>query len=1002
MLAHQVRKRQRQVLEQSAAAHGASAAAPPRKLARRSALATRRPASGALRVRESALFRPVRAIGLVTDELPIAPATLGDADFAVASIGRGFQVFDCKRLRLAHIGPRLNEKIRALLSVGGVVLTSLKADIVAWHKLIELGRFRGHTAPATVLGTVGAGFLVSASEAEVLVWQLSDVGLAPKEKAGKCSECIVTPLGKLAVAPGFGSCTAVCHPPTYLHKVLLGSSSGQLSLWNVRTLDRIHTFSAHLAGRKESCAITCIGEVPNVLDLIALGFADGRICILHAREDRVVMEFQQAQGRVTALAFRTGAGAPAHLVTGAPNGSFVVWDLDKRRAHHVAEGSHHGPLSSVHFLPGQPLLLTSGRDNSIRMWIFDTPDGLPRLLRSRCGCPGPARRMAFYGRDNEKELIVGGGNDGAGFVSKISFIQDHQNADYSQAALKKLPASLKSMQPAHINRLPPVVDVAFCDVRHFDWPAVVTAHEQLDAAFVWSAEHQALAPKAMRPEDPKDCAPVTAVAISSDGNYCVLGLENGALHRFNLQSQLHRGAIPKLPAPPPGTPAKAAPAAPRAHRGRICGVEISVSGLVVSLASHPRDCELRTWKLMTHEAAFSVPLPSAGSGCPSGILLRAQGALIAAGLDDGALQVVDLSSASVVRSFACGVPATDVAFSGDARWLAAALRDGGLRIFDLLASRCVDSFVFARPALSLCFAPSSAFLLTSHAKGNAIQVWANKFLFDPDLSAPLLRPEPKEPVRVDEPGAPEAEGPAKAAEDEENEEGDAGKGTSEGKDLPASTAPLEPELLTLSDVPPAKWQATLHLDTVKERNKPAEAPKPLASAPFFLPTAHEGVTPRFAAPLDAEDEEGDGGAGNGASHILQGDRSTSKVAKFQRLLSKGKFDEALKFLREQTPSGVHLAIEELGPMAGGTLEELGTCLAFFEWHLDKAHLADELQAYLSLFLQAHGEELAGAPDLRARCAKLCQALEGRWSALNRQCQKVRCFLGMLTHTQSQW
>jgi len=33
----------------------------------------------------------------------------------------------------------------------------------------------------------------------------------------------------------------------------------------------------------------------------------------------------------------------------------------------------------------------------------------------------------------------------------------------------------------------------------------------------------------------------------------------------------------------------------------------------------------------------------------------------------------------------------------------------------------------------------AAFLLTSHAKGNSIQVWANKFLFDPSLAAPLLR-----------------------------------------------------------------------------------------------------------------------------------------------------------------------------------------------------------------------------------------------------------------------
>lgn len=68
----------------------------------------------------------------------------------------------------------------------------------------------------------------------------------------------------------------------------------------------------------------------------------------------------------------------------------------------------------------------------------------------------------------------------------------------------------------------------------------------------------------------------------------------------------------------------------------------------------------------------------------------------------------------------------------------------------------------------------------------------------------------------------------------------------------------------------------------------------------------------------------------------------------------------------------------------------------------KAHFADEVQAFLSIFLQAHGEEIAGDAGLRARCGQLCQSLERRWTAINAQCNKVRCFLGMLTHTQSQW
>jgi len=1004
MLSRQLQKRQR---EDAPGAEAAEPRKPPRKLARRAASAAARPAQQALQVHESALFRPVRAIGLVTDGLPVALSSLGDSDFVVASAKRGFQVFECKKLRLAYIGPRLNEKVRCLLCAGEVVLTALKTDIVAWYKLTELGRFRGHTSSVTVMCIIGAGYLVSSSGTEVFVWQLSDVG-TPPTGTQKHTASVLSPLFQLKQASDFGECTAMCHPPTYLHKVLTGGSSGGLSLWNVRTQGLIHTFSAHAAGKADS-AVTCLREAPNILDVVAIGFASGRICMLNVREDRVLMEFEQVQGRITALAFRTGPNAPAHLISGASNGAFVVWDLDKRIAHHAVDAAHHGPVVTASFIPGQPVLLTSGRDNALRMWIFDTADGLPRLLKSRVGCPGPARRMGFYGSGNDKELIVGGGAEGAGYVAKISFIQDHQNVQYSQAALKKLPAGVRRMQPGQVSRLPPLVDIAFCEVRHYDWPAVVTAHRGVDSAMVWSAANQALAPMVLRPESEAECAPVSAVAISPCGNYCVIGLENGLLHRFNLQSGLHRGTLPLAPSrveAKVNTKAAKSPP-PRAHTGRVCGVEISVSGQVISAASSPDDCRLRVWKLMTHEALASVPLASPRSGTPSCLLIRSHASFIAASLDDGTLLVVDLHSAAVVRSFSCGVPAVDAAFSSEGRWLAVALCDGGLRIFDLPAARCVDSLMFARPALCLCFAPSTAFLLTSHTKGNSLQVWANKFLFDPSLSAPLLRPEPEKPVMVDE-ACNNGEQPGDDEEDDDDDDVGDAKEDAAAQDKAAkekSATPLGPDLLTLSDDPPAKWMATLHLDLVKERNRPKDAPKPLPSAPFFLPTAHEGVEPRFLAPDELEAKNKLGAAPE--DHFTGGKAKKeagvrSLAMPFQLMLRGQQHDEALAFLKKQTPSGVHLAIEEIGPLSGGDVKDLRCALEFFAYHLGKAHYADELQAYLTLFLEVHGEEVAAEPDLRALCSTLCRSQEGLWTALNAQCHKVRCFLGLLTHTQSQW
>jgi len=266
-----------------------------------------------------------------------------------------------------------------------------------------------------------------------------------------------------------------------------------------------------------------------------------------------------------------------------------------------------------------------------------------------------------------------------------------------------------------------------------------------------------------------------------------------------------------------------------------------------------------------------------------------------------------------------------------------------------------------------------------------------------------LRPEPEVPIHVDEPGPPQdAE---EDAEEEAEEEQNGGSAVPE-----VSTEPLEPELLTLSNVPPAKVLATLHLDLVKERNKAIEAPKPLPSAPFFLPTAHEGVTPRFSAPLGeeegAEEKETTNASRPSFLETLQAEKEKGGAQgismPFQAFLRKGLFDKALSFLKEQTPSGVHLAIEELGPMASGDERELKAALEFFIYHLGRTHFADEVQAYLSLFLQAHGDEITASEELKALSARLGQVQEKLWASLSTQTQKSRCFLGMLTQTQSQW
>lgn len=51
-------------------------------------------------------------------------------------------------------------------------------------------------------------------------------------------------------------------------------------------------------------------------------------------------------------------------------------------------------------------------------------------------------------------------------------------------------------------------------------------------------------------------------------------------------------------------------------------------------------------------------------------------------------------------------------------------------------------------------------------------------------------------------------------------------------------------------MPRSKWQTLLNLETIKQRNKPKEAPKAPERAPFFLPTL-PGTDARFDFGVDA-------------------------------------------------------------------------------------------------------------------------------------------------------
>jgi len=101
----------------------------------------------------------------------------------------------------------------------------------------------------------------------------------------------------------------------------------------------------------------------------------------NTRLGTLVCEFEQ-YSPVLCLSFRSDSHCL--LASGLGNGQIALWDLEHKKLRSLLDAHGRG-LTSVHFLEGEPVLVSASEDNSLKMWIFDAADGSGRLLRERSG-----------------------------------------------------------------------------------------------------------------------------------------------------------------------------------------------------------------------------------------------------------------------------------------------------------------------------------------------------------------------------------------------------------------------------------------------------------------------------------------------------------------------------------------------------------------------------------------------------------------------------------------
>ena len=838
--------------------------------------------------------------------------------------------------------------------------------------------------------------------------------------------------------------TAIAHPDGYIDKLVFGAEDGRMVIVNVRVGKVVHEFAS------VGAPIRALANSP-APDVVAVGLTDGRTLLFDLARGKVLftLAMDAANTPVSALAFRTD-GVDDVLCVGDARGRVTVWDLEKRAVRTVIRDAHEGAISSLKFLDGQPVMLSSGEDNTLKQWIFDRDDGDARLLRFRAGHSKPPTNVMFYGTEGKK--ILAAGHDRT--LRIFHPFADQQNHEFSQKNTSKR-ARKMGVAEEHI-KLPSVTRIAWGELRENDWANVVTAHEGSNKAYTWRSSKSTIGEHVLQcPNDDGKCA-VTSVCVSACGNFAFVGAANGAVHRFNLQSGAHRGAFERLVdaasapkrkktngnegynfpggkrsfwalANQTGGNAKETLKIP-AHDGEItCVAADSANRHIVTTSV---DGVIRVWKFATMKLDMEI---SVGCGTTCGYLHR-DSTLFAVGCSDKIVRVFDVVTGKRARTF---VPRGDinqvgdvksVEISIDGRWVFALDSDGSLRVYDIPAARLIQHLLLGDTKVTaMSFSPAQDFLVTTHENRLGLYLWINRVAFEGTKKVAYGRkisvglPERQAPLNDNE-EVPEGEdGQVNDLQEyihpDDNAEDDEEYTMEELEEyfekMSAGPRQIAPGMITLAGIPQEQIETLLNLETVREKLKPKEAKKAPEQAPFFLPTAvaeddvrrsifdpiRESEVNKPSTPaLDAEEPRSrilrPGEALAGANHdplfrlILRGENSRD-------------YTEALEFLKAASVNVVDAELRSLGPwdhnfMSADDEAKLKSAIAFFAAALESGMYYEMVNAHLSVFLTAHSTAIMSSPALKKACVPLQLAMHSSWSRLDDLFNEVRCALAFYT------
>ncbi|KAL6194597.1 hypothetical protein ACLB2K_035679 [Fragaria x ananassa] len=897
------------------------------------------------------IFEPFRAIGYTTSPVPFSVQRLGTEAFVTVSVGKAFQIYNCAKLTLVLVGPQLPKKIRALASYRDYTFAAYGTDIAVFKRSHQVATWSNHNAKVNLLLLFGEHILSADIDGNLYIWGFKGI------------DENLEPVGHIKLDENFTP-SCIMHPDTYLNKVIIGSQEGSLQLWNISTKKKLYEFK----GWKSSIC-SCVSSP--ALDVVAIGCADGKVHVHNIRYDEEIVTFTHStRGAVTALSFSTD-GQPL-LASGGSSGVISIWNLEKRRLQSVIKEAHDGSVLSLHFFVNEPVLLSSSSDNSIKMWIFDTSDGVARLLRFRSGHSAPPQSIRFYANGRH---ILSAGQDRA--FRLFSIIQDHQSRELSQRHITKRAKKLRVKEEEI--KLKPVIAFDCAEIRERDWCNVVTCHMDTAQAYVWRLQNFVLGEHILKPR-PENPTPVKACAISACGNFAILGTAGGWIERFNLQSGSSRGSYVD-PLERSGS----------AHEGEVVGIACDSTNTHMISAGYHGDIKVWDFKGRGVPSRWEV-----GSSVVRIVFNRLNG-LLAVAADDLIIRLFDVVASRMVRKFEGHTDRiTDMCFSEDGKWLLSSSMDGSLRVWDVILARQIDALHVDVSVTALSLSPNMDILATSHVDQNGVYLWVNQSMFS-GASKVGSYASGKQVVSVKLPSVSSTKG-------SEAEDIDEPVGNSAQIEDSLPTLVLQiPDLVTLSSYPKSQWQSLINLDVIKERNKPIEPPKKPEKAPFFLPSVPSLSGEIMFKPTGSTNEEAKGGE---ESSRIKGALAPSVFLQVLQSSAEMKnFSEFTDFIKTLSPSSLDMELRILQIVGDEDEEEpeklvpIELLLDYFIHETACRNNFDFVQAVIRVFLKIHGETIRRQSRLQDKASKLLDVQQNTWQRVDKMFQSARCMVTFLSNSQ---